>query len=216
MNKDFAIGFLAAAIDGEGSFMLQPAVDVRVLKKGRRSLSIRACMEIENTSEEFIDKVEEALRVVVVGSFRLYRNFKQYDKHSYWKRYGFIPLANTVLGGGKNYYRLTVCGRDDLKRLIDVLRDELTVKKEAVAIIEEFFVHVADTKQYKATRDDLELCQKLFELQGRRRKPYPMAKYLACLTGDWQAYRAAVDEPTPCQAEGNDAGGTSEGVEASR
>lgn len=207
MNRDYAIGFLAGAIDGEGSFMLKPTTDLRTLRKGRPSLSIRASMEIENTSKAFIDKVEEALQVIVVSSFQVYRNFRGYDKVSYFKRYGFKPMDNTVLGGGKNYYRLSVAGRNNLKLLINEMRGEFTVKKEAVKIIEEFFAQVGDDKHHVATMSDLNLSKALYELQGRRRKPYPLEKWTACLAGDWDAYDSHVkkkDEPTPYQADGSE------------
>lgn len=206
MNDDIALGFLAAAIDGEGSFMLRPQSDLRVLRKGRPSLSIRAAMEIENTCEAFIDKVEEALNILGISpGYRLHRSFKSYDKTSYFKRYGFDARPETVLGGGKNYYRLAVTAREDLRRLINTVGGEFTVKQAAIGIINEHLARVGDQPFFRPTIEDLEMCQRLHELQGRRRNPFSMAKWQACLNGDYAGYRANLREVTPCQAEGTEA-----------
>jgi len=193
MDRNFALGFLVGAIDGEGSFMLKPVTDLRVLRKGRRSLSIQVLMEINNTCEAFIDRVEHALQTIAVGSFRVQRNFRSYDKLAYYRRYGFLPGDETVLGGGKNYHRLTVAGREDVKFLIRVLRDDLTAKKSAVEIVEKFFLRVGDARVYAPTADDLLLCRSLHTLQGRRRTPFQMEKWLACLEGDYEGYKNIVE-----------------------
>lgn len=205
MDKQVAFGFVWAAIDGEGSFMVKLNTDVRVLRKGRPSLSVTPRMEIENTCELFIDRFEQALRALEISpSFRLHRNFRSYDKLAYFKRYGFAPTEDSVLGGGKNYYRLAIVAREEMRRLLDMFKDEWTCKAQAALILSEVLTRIGDVPQYRATREDIEAAERLHALQGRRRRPFPTAKWQACLNGDWASYQAAKGELTPCQAEGND------------
>ncbi len=188
MNLERNIGWLAGAIDGEGWFGLCPKQDKRVLAKGRPSLSIRAALQIENTSESFVIKVQAVLTQLGFGSYRIGRNFGNYKKMREVR-------PETVHGGGKDYYRVAIERKLELKTLIETLLPELTAKVLPAQLVHDFLARSCAVPQYRPTIADLELCRQLNELQGRRGKPFPMERWISQLSID--------GEPTPYEAEGS-------------
>lgn len=195
MSLDRNIGWLAGVVDGEGSFVLVPLQDKRVLRAGRKSLYIQARLEVENTSEGLISKTHLVLDALGAGSWQVTRNFRKY------KTYTKTP--GTVHAGDKGYHRVAVSRKHDLKQLIELLLPELTCKAAPAQLVLSFLDRSCQVGRYKPTVADLELCRQLHELQGQRGKPFPMQKWLSCIDG----------ELIPCQAEGSAAVPTSEGVQ---
>ena len=199
MSLERNIGWLAGVVDGEGSLSLSPRYDRRVTDAGRQSLYVRAALEIENTSEALVQKVRTVLNSLGVANGHICKTFMPTKR--------FQATDGTVHSGDKGYHRVTVSARKPLRTLLYVLLPELTVKVAAAHLLLSFLDRTVDYTSYRPTLVDLELCQQLRELQGRREKPFPMDQWVSRL-------RTVDGEPIPCQAEGSMQYRTSEGVEA--
>ena len=202
MSFDRNIGWLAGGVDGEGHLLLQPAQDKRIVLVGRKSLYIKAALEIENTSEALIVKVMQIYKKLGIPSNHFCKTFAKTKR--------FKAADGTVHNGDKGYHRVTVSAKHELQRLLETLQPELTAKVGAAAIVMAYLNRACQHRQYKADIVDLELCRQLKELQGRRGRPFPMQKWVDRLPDD--RLKSIDGELIPCQAVGN-AYSTTEGVE---
>ena len=152
--SDYNLGWLCAAFDGEGSILLSPQWDKRC-----QSFYIKPEFEIENTSKEFIDKAEYCLNSLGFPSKLLCRTFSRSKKYSSTKK--------TVHTGHKGYYRLYINKKNVVKSLLDLIHPHLTARVIQTDIVLEFLRKSTLVVQYRPTKEDVYLIQKLRNISQR-------------------------------------------------